>query len=93
MQSANDDWEQKYAEKVIMEEREYLQIRRETDPHFTPEYMRLMLNELYQSEGDGAIGKEALNELRQASKIAAYEGFLADWEHEVAEAKKAQESK
>ena len=83
MQDSDDKWEEWYFSKILNEEREYLFARRDFDDKFTPDYLRLMLKELYQSEGDGWIGKEALNELRQAAKIAAYEGFLADWEQEI----------
>ena len=90
MASYDDKWEEKYYEKIFGEEIEYLTARRGFDDKFDPEYLRLMLKELYQSEGDGCIGKEALNELRLAAKISAYESFLAAWEHEIEEKKKEQ---
>ena len=78
--SVDKHWEDTYVQNIITETRQYLETRRAHDPKFTPEYFRRMLEELYQSEGDGWIGKEQLNELRQAATISACELFLTEWE-------------
>ena len=77
-------WEETYMESVMKETREYHEMRREHDASFTPPYLRKMLEELYQSEGDGWVGKEQLNEMRQTAVISAYEAFLTEWEDELA---------
>jgi len=88
MSGYDDKWEDQYYMKIYTEEMEYLTVRRDMDEKFTPEYLRLMLKELYQSQGDGCIGKEAINELRMSAKISAYESFVVKWEEELEEADK-----
>lgn len=83
-QTVDKSWEETYMESVMKETREYLETRREHDASFTPPYLRKMLEELYQSEGDGWIGKEQLNEMRQTAVISAYEAFLTEWEDGLA---------
>lgn len=80
--SVDKCWEDTFVQSVMAETRQYLETRRAHDPKFTPEYLRRMLEELYQSEGDGWTGKEQLNELRQSATINAYELFLTEWEEE-----------
>ena len=82
--TVDKDWERTYMESVMKETTEYLETRREHDASFSAPYLRKMLEEMYDSEGDGWLGKEQLNEMRQAAVINAYEAFLTAWEEELA---------
>ena len=81
--TVDKSWEATYMASVMKETTEYLETRREHDKSFTAPYLRKMLEEMYDSEGDGWLGKEQLNEMRQAAVINAYEAFLTAWEDEL----------
>jgi len=86
------DWEEKYREQIINETTKYLDECRRVDPHFDLALCEHMLDTLYANQGDSWIGKGYLMELKEASRITAYELYILHWKEEL-EAQKAEQPK
>jgi len=86
------EWEEKYREQIIEETNKYLDECRRVDPNFNLALCEHMLDTLYANQGDSWIGKGYLMELKEASRITAYELYILHWKEEIeAQEKKKQE--
>jgi len=77
------EWEEKYREQVIAETTKYLDECRRVDPNFNLALCEHMLDTLYANQGDSWIGKGYLMELKEASRITAYELYILHWKEEL----------
>jgi len=87
------EWEEQYREQIINETTKYLDECRRLDPNFNLELCEHMLDTLYANQGDSWIGKGYLMELKEASRITAYELYVLHWKEEIeAQGKKEAET-
>jgi len=59
-----------------------LTIRRRREKDFTLDECRKLLHTEYINQGNDWIGRGSLQDIVHGATIAAYESFIADWEHE-----------
>jgi len=84
------EWEEKYREQIINETTKYLDECRRVDPKFDLALCEHMLDTLYANQGDSWIGKGYLMELKEASKITAFELYILHWKEELEAEKQKQ---
>ncbi len=57
--------------------------RRHSDPAFTLDALRGLLNAAYAGEADGWLGKTTLQAISESATIAAYEAMVHEWQSET----------
>ena len=79
---SGEDWRQATYERVFEQVRAHIGGLRLTDPEFSIDRLRRLLQTEYVSQGNDWIGRGTLAHIIQAARIAAYESILAEWEGE-----------
>lgn len=73
------DWKERKFDEVYRACLDSLDRQRRTDPSFTPEAARGVLEHLYIQEGNDWTGRGEVQDIQIEASIAAYERFLSDW--------------
>ncbi|MDZ7619977.1 MAG: hypothetical protein U1E05_23500 [Patescibacteria group bacterium] len=80
--ASQPDWhDQNYAE-IYEAACGMVRHRRESDPTFTPQSLRALLQTAYTNEAAGWLGKTTLEIISDSATIAAYESMLHEWQAE-----------
>ena len=79
-----DGWEEQQYNQVFEAVCRRVQRRRQTDPDFTLERLRGVLETQYVYQGNDWVGRGAVANTTIAATIAAYEHLLAEWEQQLA---------
>ncbi len=80
MDVTTDNWQKQTYERAFHETCVQIEMRRGSDPSFTREALRGMLESAYVDEGNDWQGRGALGDTILSATIAAYEHVLAEWE-------------
>jgi hypothetical protein len=78
------DWKERKFDEVYRACLAGLERQRRTDPSFTAETARGVLEHLYIQEGNDWTGRGEVQDIQIEASISAYERFLADWAAEPA---------
>jgi hypothetical protein len=77
-----DGWEARQYNQIFEAVCRRVQRRRQTDPDFTLERLRGILETQYVYQGQDWVGRGAVANTAIAATIAAYEHLLAEWEQQ-----------
>lgn len=80
-----EDWQQQRYEEVFDQICDQITDRRRSDPAFTIQVAREILETAYEDEGSDWTGRGPAEDTVKAATIAAYEHMVAEWEAESAE--------